>query len=88
MARYRILSSKGIPAQVKAGNELGQRVSGVVPDWFTQEIDRVAMRDRIIGTDAYLEAWTWSAETEAPGTAAAVADASVADEVARWGDRG
>lgn len=87
MARYRVLSWQGIPAQVKAIDEDGRRVSRALPDWFTQEIDRVAMRDGLIGTEAYLEGWTWSADVDAPGSAADVADAAVADQVARWNER-
>lgn len=85
MATVRVLSWKGIPAQVKA-RSLGTRpVSLVLPDWFSQEIDRVAMRDGLIGSDAYLAEWTWSDEVERVGGAADVAR-RVAEELAsEWG---
>ena len=37
-------------------------------DWFVQEIDRVAMREGIVGADEYLERWEWSGDLERPGT--------------------
>ena len=78
MASVRILAWKGIPAQVKA-SEPGQRaVSVALPDWFSQEIDRIAMRDGLADSDAYLAAWEWSSPVERRGS-----PAQVADEVAR-----
>jgi hypothetical protein len=85
MASVRVLSWKDIPAQVKARDDGRRPVSVALPDWFTQEIDRVAMRDGLIETDAYLAAWEWSDETERAGEAAEVAR-SVAEELAAsWG---
>ena len=75
MASVRILAWKGIPAQVKA-SEPGQRaVSVALPDWFSQEIDRVAMRDGLADSDAYLAAWEWSSPIERAGRPAEVANA-------------
>ena len=48
MARYRILAWQDIPTQVQAGDGSG-RVSRHLPDWFMQEVDRVAMRDGLTG---------------------------------------
>jgi hypothetical protein len=74
MASVRILAWKGIPAQVKA-SEPGQRaVSVALPDWFSQEIDRIAMHDGLADSDAYLAAWEWSAPVERPGSPAQVAN--------------
>jgi hypothetical protein len=85
MARVRVLAWKGIPAQVKA-REAGSRTESVeLPAWFTGEIDRVAMREGLIATDAYLAAWEWSDEMVRPGTPGQVARA-VAEELAvAWG---
>ncbi len=85
MARYRILAWKDIPAQVQATDDTGAKVNRKLPAWFGAEIDRVAMRDGLAGTDDYLEKFAWSAETERPGTADEVADAVVAELVAVWG---
>lgn len=84
MARYRVLSWNGIPAQVKATDETGGRANQTLPDWFAQEIDRVAMRDGLIGDDAYLAGWSWSEDAERPGSAVEVTDAVVAELVASW----
>ena len=68
MARYRILSWGGIPAQLKVFDESGRRPLSVeLDDWFMQEIDRVAMRDGLIGTDEYLERWAVVGRPRAPG---------------------
>jgi Virulence factor len=65
VTRYRILSWRGIPAQVKAWGEDGRAHSVLLPDWFQQEIDRRAMEQGLIGSDAYLEHWHWE---DADGT--------------------
>jgi hypothetical protein len=85
MARYRVMTWKGIPAQVKADDAQGGRVSRELPAWFAQEIDRVAMRDGLAGSDAYVEAWAWSKPQEREGTAAEVVDAVIRELAAEWG---
>ena len=63
MAVYQVLYWRDIPAQVRVygGRSGGRRpLSRQMPDWFQQEIDRVAMRDGMTGTDAYLDEWHWS----------------------------
>ena len=88
MARYRVLSWRGIPAQVKARDPGGRAVSVQLPAWFGLEIDRVAMRDGVIGTEAYLSGWAWSAESNRAGGAEEVASLVVADLAAEWGHAG
>jgi len=85
MARFRIMTWQGIPAQVKADDAEGGRASREMPSWFAQEIDRVAMRDGLAGTDAYLEHWTWSKPEEREGTAEAVVDAVIRELAEQWG---
>lgn len=81
MAVYQVLYWRDIPAQVRVyrGRSGGRRpLSRQMPDWFQQEIDRVAMRDGMTGTDAYLDEWHWSEKKEWPGEEAeaeAVAEA-------------
>ena len=59
MTTYQVLYWRDIPAQVRVFG--GRRpLSRQMPDWFQQEIDRVAMRDGLTGTDAYLDEWHWS----------------------------
>jgi len=85
MARYRIMTWQGIPAQVKADDADGGRASREMPAWFAQEIDRVAMRDGLAGTDAYLEGWAWSRPQRREGTAEEVVDAVIREQVDAWG---
>jgi len=82
MAHYRVMSWRGIPAQVKATDEAGDPVSLSLPPFFQQEIDRVAMAEDLVGTDEYLDAWEWSAVMERPGEAGAVAQ-EVATEISQ-----
>jgi hypothetical protein len=84
MARYRILTWRGIPAQLKVFRETGRPRSVQLPDWFGQEIDRVAMREGLVGTDEYLDLWEWSDDAERPGTVDEVAATLVAELEARW----
>ena len=83
MARYRVLRWRDIPAQVRAQDERG-RVTRPLPDRFQQEIDRVAMRDGLAGTDDYLAGWEWSRDVERAGSAEEVATAVVDELVAEW----
>lgn len=81
MARYRVMSWRGIPSQVKATDEAGATAARMLPNRWQQEIDKVAMREDLAGTDEYLELWGWSAEIERTGTAEEVADAVLAELV-------
>ena len=84
MASYRVMSWRGIPSQVKATDDTGATVSRMLPPYFLQEIDRVAMAEGLIDSDEYLESWTWSVEAAREGSAQEVAEA-IADEVgAAW----
>ena len=84
MTRYRILSWRGIPAQLKVYGESGRPKSVELDEWFVKEIDRVAMREKIIGSDEYLELWQWSKDLERPGTVEEVVSEVVAEIEAEW----
>jgi hypothetical protein len=84
MARVRVMSWRGIPSQVKATDGTGATASRMLPNRFQQEIDRLAMRDELTGTDEYLDLWGWSAEEDRPGSADDVANA-VLDELIAQG---
>ena len=84
MARYRVLSWDGIPAQLKVFEDDRRPLSVPLPDWFGQEIDRVAMQKGLVGSDAYLELWQWSPDVERSGSAEEVAAAVVAEIEAEW----
>ena len=64
MAWVKVLSWRGIPMSVKVRDESGRRASRPMPDWFGQEVDRVAMREGLAGSDDYLEQLEWSDEVE------------------------
>ena len=66
MTTYQVLYWRDIPAQVRVFGG-GRPLSRQMPDWFQQEIDRVAMRDGLTGTDAYLDEWHWSEKREWTG---------------------
>ena len=53
----RILCWQDIPSVIQADGEKRQ-----LPDWFQQEIDRAAMEQGLLGSDAYLEHWQWREE--------------------------
>jgi hypothetical protein len=86
VANVRVMRWKWIPSQVKVTDETGATVSRMLPDRFQQEIDRIAMKLGLAGTDEYLDAWEWSASEERPGSAETVADA-VIDELVSAGFR-
>jgi hypothetical protein len=84
VARFQILLWGDIPSVVKAFADDGTAVSRELEPWFQQEIDRVAMRLGLTGSDAYLERWHWGDLDERPGTPDEVLDTVVAElEAAR-----
>ena len=74
MAFYQILYWRDIPAQIKVSEPGRRPLSRTLPDRFQQEIDRVAMREGLHGTDDYLNQWHWTEKKEVPGPAAEVAE--------------
>jgi hypothetical protein len=84
MASCRVLSWRGIPAQVKVFEAGGRPRSAALSDRFQQEIDRIAMRDGLTGSDAYLADWSWSEPFERPGSVGEVLPALVAELEAQW----
>lgn len=81
--RVQVLSWRDIPSLVRATAEDGTQVSRQLPEWFQQEIDRVAMEEGLVGSDAYLEQWAWSEAEEREGDANAVLDEVEAELVSR-----
>ena len=84
VATYRVMSWRDIPAQVQASDGSGTTVNVQLPTYFQQEIDRIAMREGLIDSDEYLDAWAWSEPAEREGSAQAVADAVAAELVEAW----
>jgi hypothetical protein len=75
MIRVQVLYWQQIPSLVRATAADGTQVSRQLPDWFQQEIDRVAIEQGLVGSDAYLEQWHWGEAEERDGTAGEVANA-------------
>ncbi len=83
MTRVQVLYWQEIPSLVRATAADGAQVSRQLPDWFQQEIDRVAMEQGLVGSDAYLEQWQWGKPEERDGAVNDVLDAVEAELVAR-----
>jgi hypothetical protein len=79
MARAQALYWQDIPSVVRIGD-----VKRQLPDWFQQEIDRAAMEQGLLGSDAYLEQWEWRELGERDGDPAAALDALEAELVAGY----
>ena len=66
-----VLYWQDVPSMVKAPDGSKRRLS----DWFQQEIDRRAMEQGLVGSDAYLEHWHWEeADGDLDGVAATLED--------------
>ena len=80
--RVQVLYWQEIPSLVRVtaddGSQLSRQLPGVVPT----EIDRVAMEQGLVGSDAYLEQWEWRELETRDGAPNDVLDA-VEAEVAR-----
>jgi hypothetical protein len=57
--QIRVLYWQEIPSLIRVTTDDGTQVSRQLPDWFQQEIDRVAMEQGLVGSDAYLEQFAW-----------------------------
>ena len=77
MTKVQVLWWQDIPSVVKAG-----AVKRQLPEWFQQEIDRVAMEQGLLGSDAYLEQWEWRDHSEIDGSDDAAVD-TVFDDLSR-----
>ena len=84
MTRVQILHWQEIPSVVKATGDDGYEVRRQLPEWFQQEIDRVAMEQGLLGSDAYLEQWEWRDFGERDGDPSVAADEVEAELVARY----
>jgi Virulence factor len=57
--RVQVLYWQEIPSLIRVTADDGAQTSRQLPDWFQQEIDRVAMEQGLVGSDAYLEQFAW-----------------------------
>ncbi|HEX4526337.1 MAG TPA: virulence factor [Gaiellaceae bacterium] len=83
MTTVRVLYWQETPSLVRATAADGTQVSRQLPDWFQQEIDRVAMEQDLVGSDAYLEQWHWGEPEERDGSPIDVLDAVEGELVSR-----
>ncbi|MFN8005731.1 MAG: virulence factor [Terriglobia bacterium] len=86
MAQYQILYWREIPAQIKVF-EGRKAISRPLPESFQQAIDRVAMAEGLVGEEAYLNEWHWSAKMERPGTSSEVLEAILKEIETEFGPR-
>jgi hypothetical protein len=77
VTKVQVLWWQDVPSVVKAGG-----VKRQLPEWFQQEIDRIAMEQGLLGSDAYLEQWEWRDHGEVDGSDAEAVD-TVFDELSR-----
>ena len=84
MTRVQILYWQQVPSLVRATGDDGTEVKRQLPDAFQQEIDRLAMEQGLLGSDAYLEHWRWDEPEERNGAPADVAAAVEAELVSNW----
>jgi hypothetical protein len=74
VTRVHVLYWQDIPSVIRAGDAKRQ-----LPDWFQQEIDRVAMEQGLLGSDAYLAQWEWRDVGDRDGTPDEALDAVEAE---------
>lgn len=79
MASFRVLYWHQIPSVVEAKDERGGKHKEQLSPRFQELIDSIAMRRKIVGTDAYLEGWRRSRPKERKGEAVEVAKAVVGE---------
>ncbi|MCZ6676672.1 MAG: virulence factor [Candidatus Poribacteria bacterium] len=86
MAIYQVLYWRDIPAQVRvyAGKKA---ISRPMPDRFQIEIDRIAMKEGLVGSDDYLEQWNWTEKRERPGDTEAVLNALLQELETEYDER-
>jgi Virulence factor len=80
MATVQVLYWQAIPSVIRSG-ELKRQL----PEWFQQEIDRVAMEQGLLGSDAYLEQWHWGDPEERDGSPSEALDTLEAELLAKHG---
>lgn len=79
LLHVRVLYWQDIPSLIRVTAEDGTQLSRQLPDRFQQEIDRVAMAEGLIGSDAYLEQWEWRDAPPRQGSLDEVLDAVEAE---------
>jgi hypothetical protein len=79
MAEYRITSWRAIPTMVTARDDAGATAKVALPDRFQEAVDEAAMRQGLVGSDAYLAAWEQGPWEQADGSPEEVAERIAAE---------
>jgi hypothetical protein len=78
VATYKILYWQEIPTQITVEDD-SDTVTAMLDNHFMTLVDAQAMKQGLIATDAFLDAWHWSEEQEREGSAQEVAAALKAE---------
>jgi hypothetical protein len=81
--RVQVLYWQEIPSLIRVTTDDGAQTSRQLPDWFQQEIDRLAMEQGLVGSDAYLEQFAWRELEPRDGAPSEAAEAVEAELRAR-----
>jgi hypothetical protein len=77
--RVQVLCWQDLPSLIRVTADDGTKLSRELPQWFQQEIDRAAMEQGLVGSDAYLEQWQWRDLAPRAGAPSEVLDAVEAE---------
>jgi hypothetical protein len=81
--RVQVLYWQEIPSVIRVTGDDGAQLSRQLPDWFQQEIDRLAMEQGLVGSDSYLEQFEWRDLAAREGTPLDVLEAIEAELTSR-----
>ena len=81
--RVQVLYWQEIPSLIRVTADDGTQLSRQLPEWLQQEIDRIAMEQGLVGSDAYLEHWEWRDADPRDGAASEVLAAVEAELTSR-----
>jgi len=84
MAIVKVMYWKDIPCSVRAEAGRRNRATHKLPDIYMATVDAVAMKEGTVGSDEYQDAFYWGEAEERPGTPEEVAEAMVAEIVAKY----
>jgi hypothetical protein len=75
---------KDIPCSVRAEAGRRNRVSRELPEIYMKTVDAVAMKEGVVGSDEYQNAFRWGEPEERPGAPNEVAAAVVEEILAKY----
>lgn len=84
MPTVKVMYWKDIPCSVRAEAGRRQRVTRPLPDVYMAVVDAVAMKEGLVESDAYQDAFHWGEAETCDGTLEDIADAKVAQLVADY----